>query len=481
MAAILINIGLGAPAAHAAAAGDTTAPTIADIGIAAGTLVNGTVALHPVVADDVAVTRVELRANNALVATSKAAPFTLSWDSRKHYDINVLLRLTAFDAAGNSVTSDVVTVHVDNDAPFITFPWYFTDSIKQNPDMSFTGTVAIDFTKWGLDADTAGIELSIGDKVIGTRTSAPWVIDWDTSAYNGRTTLTARGWDTFGNTYTARSTVWADHTGPTITPRFNWTPDHVTGGGQIHTEQTDGAWIRKVELLVNGTLVATNTIGDSKLVTFTWPKGIPNGPATMTIRAEDMIGNVSEHTRTVIVDNDAPTATVSPATGSLLHGTATASLTNYRDATGVVYFSAGLGDRLSATAKAPWRTAFDTTWHPDGRQTLTCYVVDKAGNTTVITRAVTVDNTAPAVAMVKAPRNNTTLRKAIRINAAARDAHGIARVQLLVNGKVIATDTTSAYRFTLNPKKFGKKFTVQVRAYDRAGNVKYTAKRTYRR
>ncbi|SFG02025.1 hypothetical protein SAMN05421541_1471, partial [Actinoplanes philippinensis] len=31
------------------------------------------------------------------------------------------------------------------------------------------------------------------------------------------------------------------------------------------------------------------------------------------------------------------------------------------------------------------------------------------------------------------------------------------------------------------PKKYGKKFTVQFRVYDRAGNSKLTTKRTYRR
>jgi len=39
----------------------------------------------------------------------------------------------------------------------------------------------------------------------------------------------------------------------------------------------------------------------------------------------------------------------------------------------------------------------------------------------------------------------------------------------------------SAYTFTLNPKKYGKKFTVRLRAYDKAGNLKTSTKRTYRR
>jgi hypothetical protein len=39
-------------------------------------------------------------------------------------------------------------------------------------------------------------------------------------------------------------------------------------------------------------------------------------------------------------------------------------------------------------------------------------------------------------------------------------------------GKVVATDAKAGYQFTLNPKKYGKKFTVQMRAYDKAGNVR---------
>jgi len=33
----------------------------------------------------------------------------------------------------------------------------------------------------------------------------------------------------------------------------------------------------------------------------------------------------------------------------------------------------------------------------------------------------------------------------------------------------------------VNPKKYGRKFTVRIRAYDKAGNVRYTSARTYKR
>jgi hypothetical protein len=45
----------------------------------------------------------------------------------------------------------------------------------------------------------------------------------------------------------------------------------------------------------------------------------------------------------------------------------------------------------------------------------------------------------------------------------------------------VKTDTTAGYTFGINPKKYGKKFTMRFRVYDRAGNVRYTPVRTYQR
>ncbi|MEU4626870.1 Ig-like domain-containing protein [Actinoplanes sp. NPDC023801] len=480
IAALVTTAGVGAHAAQASA--DTTAPTITDTGIAAGSVINGTVTVHPVVSDDVAVTKVELRHFHLTAATSTKAPFTLSWDSRRYSDVNVQLALVVYDAAGNSSMSEVVTVRADNHAPFVIFPWGSTYSLKQTPDISFTGVAPIDFTKRGVAEDTAGIELTIGTKVIGRITEAPWTIHWDTSGYNSKTRLTVRSWDKLGNTHTTDSDVWADHTGPTITPSFHWKPGLITGGSEVWATVSDGADVRRVELLVNGTAVSADAGTGGGPVKFTWPKGMPNGPATMTIRAEDMIGNVSEHTQTVTVDNDQPVATVSPAAGAFLRGTASpVAITGYQDPSGLAYFIAGVGQVQSSTNKAPWRVGVNTTWVRDGRHTLTWQIGDNAGNQTTGSRIVTVDNTAPAVTISKAPRNNSVLRNSTRISVTARDTYGIAKVQLLVNGKVVATDTTAAYGFTINPKKYGKKFTVRIRAYDKAGNVRYTAKRTYRR
>jgi hypothetical protein len=45
------------------------------------------------------------------------------------------------------------------------------------------------------------------------------------------------------------------------------------------------------------------------------------------------------------------------------------------------------------------------------------------------------------------------LTNKVTLKAKATDTYGVAKVQLLVNGKVVATDTKAGYQFTLNPEE----------------------------
>ncbi|GLW30054.1 Ig-like domain-containing protein [Actinoplanes regularis] len=115
----------------------------------------------------------------------------------------------------------------------------------------------------------------------------------------------------------------------------------------------------------------------------------------------------------------------------------------------------------------------------DGPHTLTWRVQDKVGNTTVVKRTVTVDNTRAKVAFASAPKNTAKVIGTVEVTASASDKYGVARVQLLVNGKVVATDTKAAYRFSADTRKYGKAIKIQLRAYDRAGNVSATSTHTW--
>lgn len=97
-------------------------------------------------------------------------------------------------------------------------------------------------------------------------------------------------------------------------------------------------------------------------------------------------------------------------------------------------------------------------------------LTDKLGNPRSYTRIVIADNRAPSLSITKAPGNKAKVKGTVKVTVKASDASGIARVELLVNGKVAATDKTAGYVLRVNTTRL-KTMKVRVRAYDKLGNV----------
>jgi len=272
----------------------------------------------------------------------------------------------------------------------------------------------------------------------------------------------------------------ADRTGPTTQVRFPFSDGYLKAGAEIRVDASDLSGVTEAELLINGKLTDTKNAGQGS-ATLHWSPTAPNGPATMTIRSYDSLGNITETTRRVVVDNDRPGITVTP--GKYVRGTTiTAAVTAVRDASGLANLHVQIDNGPSATdTAAPWTVRLTSRIWSSKQHTITFQARDKAGNTTVLRRPLYIDNQKPTVRIKSAPKNGAKLRATVTVSATATDNLGVNRVQLLVNGKVAATDTKAGYSFKLNPKKYGKKFTVQLRAYDHAGNVVSSDKRTYRR
>ncbi|BCJ52282.1 hypothetical protein Asp14428_37570 [Actinoplanes sp. NBRC 14428] len=124
-------------------------------------------------------------------------------------------------------------------------------------------------------------------------------------------------------------------------------------------------------------------------------------------------------------------------------------------------------------------------WRPSirgGNVTLGLRAYDRGGNLATAARQVRVDNAGPAVRITSGPANGTRkLARTVRLAAQSSDANGIRSMELLVNGKVVQRYAGVRRTFTIATAKYGKTLRVQVRAYDRAGNVAYAPTRTWRR
>ncbi|MEU7909252.1 Ig-like domain-containing protein [Actinoplanes sp. NPDC049118] len=271
----------------------------------------------------------------------------------------------------------------------------------------------------------------------------------------------------------------ADRTGPATYVQFPFTDGYLKAGAELRVVASDPSGVTDARLLINGKVADVGKVGLGG-VALRWDPAGRNGPATMTVRVHDSLGNVATTTRRVLVDNGGPGITVTPGT-HVRGGTITAGVTAVRDASGLAELRVQIDKGRTATATAaPWKVRLTENWS-NGRHTITFRARDKAGNTTVLQRPLYIDNQKPTVGIRSAPKNDTLLRRAVTITATAADNLGVDRVQLLVDGRTVATDTRAGYSFTLDPQRYGRKFTVQLRAYDRAGNVAYSGKRTYRR
>ena len=94
---------------------DTTAPTVSITAPAAGTNVSGTVTITAGASDNVGVVAIQFKVNGVNIGSEDtASPYSISWDTTQIGDADYVLTAVARDAAGNSKTSNSITVTVTN-------------------------------------------------------------------------------------------------------------------------------------------------------------------------------------------------------------------------------------------------------------------------------------------------------------------------------------------------------------------------------
>ncbi|GAA2489770.1 S8 family serine peptidase [Winogradskya humida] len=181
-------------------------------------------------------------------------------------------------------------------------------------------------------------------------------------------------------------------------------------------------------------------------------------------------------------DRGKPTISISsPGNGWRMHGKVTIKATTGDDWSGVKYVDLYVnGTWVSRDNAAPHQFTYDTKGK-NGKVTFLLKATDRAGNQTSTTKWITADNITPSVSITSAPKNKAKVKGTVTVNVKASDKNGIKKVELLINGKVKATDTTSGYVLKFKAASQPKTMKMQIRAYDNAGNVKYVATRTYTR
>ncbi len=174
---------------------DTIAPTVALTAPSPGARLVGATMLGATATDDVGVTRIQFFSEATLLGESVTAPFVLTFDASTLTDGNHLLTAKAFDAAGNSATSDAVPVVVGATGPVDQSP----------PVVSVTApladaTTGVELVLRATATDDVGVtrvELELDGTVTATLVAAPYATR--RSVGPGPHTLVAIAWDAAGN------------------------------------------------------------------------------------------------------------------------------------------------------------------------------------------------------------------------------------------------------------------------------------------
>ena len=240
--------------------------------------------------DNVGVTHVDFYVNGALAVSDSTAPYQYSWNTTSAANGAAQLKAVAYDAAGNSTQSAIVTVNVANTDP--TPP---TVSITSPTGGNVAGTVTVSATA----SDNVGVthvDFYVNGALAVSDSTAPYQYSWNTtSAANGAAQLKAVAYDAAGNsTQSAIVTVNVANTDPTPPTVSITSPTggNVSGSVTVSVNASDNVGVTHVDLLVNGVLAGTDS---SAPYQFAWnTTSLADGPAQLKAVAYDAAGNLAQ-------------------------------------------------------------------------------------------------------------------------------------------------------------------------------------------
>ncbi|WP_445366808.1 S8 family serine peptidase [Methylomonas sp. BW4-1] len=190
---------------------DTQAPTAAIMSPSAGSVVSGLASVAVSASDNVSVSQVSLFANGKLVGTDGVAPYQFSWDTSSLANGNVSLTAAAIDLAGNTGSSAVVAVSVQNQNATggTTGNTATADLIAPTVNISnpvngakVSGLVAVSVSAKD-NVAVAKVQIYIDTKLVASTTSSSLSYNWNAKKISaGNHVIKAIATDTSGNSGT---------------------------------------------------------------------------------------------------------------------------------------------------------------------------------------------------------------------------------------------------------------------------------------
>jgi hypothetical protein len=294
-------------------ANDEQAPTATLSYPTVGMITTGTVSIQMTLSDDIALKRMELYLDGALLHSRDLDPTSLlgvgfNWDSTSVADGSHTVFARAYDLVGKVGDSAPLQFIVDNTPPTATF-------LSPSAGATVEGLVAISADA----ADERGIgrvELFVDGTFVGQRHSAPYDFTWDSRrSGTGPHTIVIRASDHTGN---VTSTEVQVHIPPDVTPptaAITEPADGTLATGWLFVRQSaaDDRHLALLEFRVDGVVLSRSLSGPSSS---NWDTTtLTNGPHTLVLRAYDEAGNMTDSAPVnILVGNTAPSESLTKAT-----------------------------------------------------------------------------------------------------------------------------------------------------------------------
>ncbi len=185
---------------------DTTAPTITPTAPAVGATLSGTATLSATASDpDDAVSSLSFYVDGSLLSTDTTSPYTASWDTTSVSNGSHTLSEKACDTHSNCATTQGYAVTVSNTA-LPSAPSVSLTAPSSGATVQGTVTLAASASAHGTGATLASVQFFVDGTSIGTDTTSPYTLSWNTSGLPAGSshTLTVKATDSLGNTATSQ-------------------------------------------------------------------------------------------------------------------------------------------------------------------------------------------------------------------------------------------------------------------------------------
>ncbi|MBI3331950.1 hypothetical protein HYZ99_03245 [Candidatus Peregrinibacteria bacterium] len=365
---------------------DTTPPSVSVTVPIEGSVLAGTISINVTASDNISVAGVQFKLDGInLGAEDTTSPYSISWNTTTASEGSHQLTAVARDAAGNSTTSQIVNVivqNLDSEPPAVSLT---------APSDGSTVTNVVNVAANATDnVSVAGVQFKLDGQDLGPEdTASPYSVSWNTlTAINGPHGLTAVARDAAGNITSSavvNVAVENDTSAPTVSITAPASGSTLSAAVNVDAAAADNVGVAGVQFFLDGANLGSEDTASPYSVSWNTTTA-SNGNHTLAARARDAAGNQTTSTTVSVTvsnpDTTPPAVSVtSPLNGATVSGSiGVAATASDNVSVASVQFKLDGGNLGVPDTVAPYSISWNTATVPNGSHQLSAVATDQAGN-----------------------------------------------------------------------------------------------------